>query len=113
MNSKLFSALMLSTAFAMSPLAQANDVSSVVVKYGDLDLNAAQGVSALYARITMAARAVCAPLNLSGDILSREMKPKYDACVANGTNDAVAKVNRIALTELASSKTKTIRVATR
>jgi UrcA family protein len=62
----------------------------VVVRFADLDLARAEGVAALYTRLSGAAREVCAPLE------SRELERarRFRACVADALATAVAEVDR-------------------
>jgi UrcA family protein len=71
-------------------------VASVAVAYGDLDLDSAAGVNALYRRLRAAAERVCDhPAGRSlADILA------YRACFGAALTDAVRDVNSEALTSL-------------
>jgi UrcA family protein len=70
------------------------DVPSVVVPFGDLDLSRSEGATVLYRRLRSAAETVCAPLDDRG--VARHMS--FKACVQSAISAAVAKVNRTALT---------------
>jgi UrcA family protein len=71
-----------------------SDVPSVTVSYSDLDLNARDGVTALYYRLRVAAGGVCTPFK-SSELL---LKQRYDQCRSTALGNAVAKVNNPALT---------------
>ena len=62
-----------------------SDVRSVVVKYGDLNLESAQGVATLHTRLRTAAKSVCAPLDTR--ILGLR-----DACVSDAIKRSIADV---------------------
>ena len=66
-----------------------SDVRKATVKFGDLDLSTRDGAAALYARIRLAAREVCAQ---SGDLWGRS-----DSCIHKAIADAVTKVNQATL----------------
>ena len=78
------------SAHAGSP----QNVPSVVVHFGDLDLSRSEGATVLYRRLTSAAETVCAPLDDRG--LARHMS--FKACVQSAISLAVAKVDRPVLT---------------
>ncbi len=59
MTRLIFSALALGAALASSAPAFAQDELSVPVKYGDLNLNAANGVQAFHKRLQAAVTEVC------------------------------------------------------
>jgi UrcA family protein len=60
------------------------------VRYADLDLAHIAGATALYTRLRVAVRRVCAPLE------SRELEraQHFHACIADALATAVAKVNQ-------------------
>ena len=66
---------------------------TLTVQFGDLNLNNAQGVAALYKRIKNAARNVCS--ELEGRTLSK--KRLYAECVDTALSTAIARVDRPAL----------------
>ena len=68
---------------------------SVVVKYGDLDLNRPADVTVLYHRITRAADRACGERELTGSYLAR---PSWTRCVAAAVDQAVSRLDRPALT---------------
>jgi UrcA family protein len=69
---------------------------SKTVTYGDLNLDSAQGASALYARLRHAAREVCSPLE------SKELslRSAWQTCVSNALTSAVTQVNKPNVTAL-------------
>jgi UrcA family protein len=77
-------------ALAASGMATAasRDVNSVVVRYGDLNLNSQAGVASLHKRILNAARSVCSPLETR--VLG--LRDAYDDCVAQALSNGVAAV---------------------
>ena len=68
---------------------------SKIVKFGDLDIQTAEGAKVLYHRIQVAAREVCAPM--VSDAIMREATP---GCLATAIDNAVKKVNAPYLTAL-------------
>jgi UrcA family protein len=91
------------TASAIASLALADQPQTTVVKYADLDVNHAEGAAVLYKRLLNAARTVCYPLS-SDRKLEMQTQARYEACITKAVNDAIAKVDRAALTEYAMSK---------
>ena len=79
---------------ALTGGAQAGDIPQVRVKYGDLNVNDAAGAAVLYRRIRTAATQVC---DLPG---TRDLArlQQVDACVARAVAEAVAAVDKPALT---------------
>jgi UrcA family protein len=76
---------------------------SVTVKYGDLNLNNAEGLKTLYARLARAARRVCsAP---SGHLLS-DVSYGVSDCRRNAIAAAVASVNNERLAALHRQRTE-------
>jgi UrcA family protein len=100
-----------SMAFA-STLYAANAPADAIahqttVQFADLNLDRAADVALLYQRISLAAEQVCRQRALNGaDVLS----PRYDQCVADTVDKAVASVNRASLTAL-SHERQPMRVA--
>jgi UrcA family protein len=93
------------TASAIEVVPRGADVT---VPYSDLDLNTTAGADILLKRINDAAAGVCNPIN-QGTSASLRAKKKRDACVAQLTSAAVAKVNRpllVAAHESAVKKSK-------
>jgi UrcA family protein len=112
---KTFTTLAAAVALTLSvlPGAQAAnpiDVPTTVVRFGDLDLNKAAGVTALYDRIQGAAHAVCAGLEPSlRDALSirANMKADYASCMEQAIDRAVTQINVPSLTAFVASKGRT------
>ena len=78
-------------ALAFSGLASASvpqELPSVVVKYGDLDLTAKPDVVRLHARIRNAAERVCSPL----DSRVLGLREQFDQCVTDAVRQSVAAV---------------------
>lgn len=65
-----------------------SDVPSVVVQYGDLNLNSKAGVAKLHARLKGAAQTVCDSLN--SRVLG--LREQYDRCVTDAISDGVKQV---------------------
>ena len=91
-------------ALALSGIAAAGsrDTSSVVVRYGDLNLNSQAGVSGLHKRLRNAAESVC------GDLHSRilGLNDAFDHCVADSLANGVASVGNANLSNFHASKGK-------
>jgi UrcA family protein len=68
--------------------AATQSLDSVVVRYGDLNLNSEAGVASLHKRIRNAAESVCSPYE--NRILG--LRDTYDECVAEAVNNGVAAV---------------------
>jgi UrcA family protein len=68
--------------------SNAADVTSVTVRYGDLDLSSPAGADALYRRIQAAGKQVC---GYSGATLLEQAA--WRSCYRNAVGDAVRKVN--------------------
>ena len=64
------------------------DIPSVVVKYGDLNLNSKAGIASLHARIRNAAETVCSPF----DSRVLGLREQYQTCVTDATSAGVATV---------------------
>ena len=86
--------LALSTAAFGPPALAGDNLPQRVVQYGDLNLENAKGVQALYRRLTSAARIVCAP----GVNLGHYQKAEVRACAKKAVQDAVRDVNNASLT---------------
>lgn len=80
---------------AQAPAAEPAGTHSVTVNYRDLNLSTIQGATALYQRLTRAARSVCDGPQ-TGVHAYQEWRGCYQAAMA----DAVAKVNSPLLTTL-------------
>ena len=68
--------------------ASRDTTSSVVVKYGDLDLGTKSGVATLHARLNHAAQQVCG----SVDTRQLDLREQFDHCVADAVSEAVRTV---------------------
>jgi len=78
-------------ALVLSGLATAGirqDVPSVVVKYGDLNLGTKAGIANLHSRIRNAAQYVCSPLD--NRVLG--LREQYERCVLDAVTESVAAV---------------------
>jgi UrcA family protein len=75
---------------------------SQVVRYDDLNLAQPRGVAILYARIHAAAEMVCGQAQRIG---SRLVSNAWKVCVAEAVDQAVAKVDRPALTAYHRART--------
>jgi len=90
--------LSIAVALATSGIASAGtrvDVGapSVVVRYGDLNLNSRAGVLTLHARLRSAAQDVCSPL----DSRVLGLLEQYESCVADAISQSVAAVGNDSL----------------
>lgn len=96
---KLFStfASIIVLGFATANVANADPQSaqSLTVQFGDLDLDKAQGVDALFKRIKNAAERVCLPVR--GQTLIE--KQQYSSCIDVALSTAVARVDRPVLSQ--------------
>ena len=98
---KTIKSLVSVAALAISGIAAAAspDTHSVVVRYGDLNLNSQAGVKSL----RNAAESVCSELNVS--VLS--LRDTYEQCVDQAVADGVAEVANPNLSNFHRSKGKT------
>jgi UrcA family protein len=98
-------------ALSVSGIAAAGsrDVKSVVVRYGDLDLDSQAGIASLHKRIRNAAESVCSPLETR--ILG--LRNAYDACVEDAAASGVAAVGNSRLTQLHASQGRGVMVASK
>jgi len=96
-------------ALALSGIATAGsrDPSSVVVRFGDLNLNSSAGVAKLHKRLRNAAESVCG--NLNSRLLG--LNDAYDACVADSLANGVAAVGNPDLTDFHAAKGKGVVIA--
>ena len=101
MSKRLVKLLPLAAALALGGLAHAGtradlsrDLPSVVVKFGDLDLNTKSGVASLHARLRSAAKQVCSPL----DSRVLGLREQFDVCVSEAVTNSVADVGNPNLT---------------
>lgn len=109
---KLIKTLVPVVALALSGLATAStknvdDARSVVVKYGDLNLDSRAGIARLHKRITHAAQSVCSPLETR--ILG--LRDAYAECVADAIADGVAAVDNANLTQFHANRGKHVVLA--
>ena len=93
--------------FATANVANADSQAprTLTVQFGDLNLNNAQGVDALYKRIKNAARNVCS--ELEGRTLSK--KRLYAECVDTALSTAVTRVDRPLLSQYLADRSATPR----
>ena len=91
-------------ALAVSGIAAAgsSDVNSVVVRYGDLNLNSQAGVKKLHKRIRNAAESVCS----DRDRHFLSLRDGYEQCVDDATARGVAEVANSNLTNFHRNKGK-------
>ena len=91
-------------ALAVSGVAAAapRGTDSVVVRFGDLDLNTQAGVVRLHERIRNAAESVCNTL----DTRILGLRDAYDECVKEAVSNGVAAVANPNLSNFHSSKGK-------
>ena len=93
-----FTSIVIMSTLALTRVADAApapDRPQAIVHFADLDLSRSQGVAVLYRRLRAAAETVCAPLD--GRDLARHMR--FKACAQSALSEAVAEVDRPALTE--------------
>ena len=91
MSSRFIKLLPVAAALALGGFAQASTVRqlpSVVVKYGDLDLNTVEGVTSLHARLNKAARQACSQL----DSRVLGLRDQYEFCVSSAVTKGVSDV---------------------
>ena len=101
----LFAALVTAAAgnaFAGSASPYSTEPLSVRVRYDDLDLSTQQGSKALYERISVAARKVCAPPD---DIRQLKAMSLSLQCMANAIDKAVSDVHSPQLAAVHASHT--------
>lgn len=102
---KLKQVLLPLAALALSGIATAgtpNDTASVVVKYGDLNLQSQAGIARLHKRISNAAESVCSQLDLP--FLS--VQAAYRECVAEAIEKGIAAVDNSNLSQFHAGKSK-------
>lgn len=91
MSNRFIKLLPVAALLAFSGIAAAstpNDLPSVVVKYGDLNLATKAGVKSLHSRLQRAAEQVCSPLD--SRILG--LRDVYERCVADAVAQSVEDV---------------------
>ena len=90
--------LPVAAALALGGLAhgstRSQQVPSVVVKYGDLNLNSVDGIAKLHARLRGASQEVCSALD--NRVLG--LREEYDRCVSDALIRGVADVRNEKLT---------------
>lgn len=91
-------------ALALSGLATAGttETNSVVVKFGDLNLDSQAGIASLHKRISNAAESVCDGLETR--ILS--LQAAYKECVANAVDGGVAAVDNVKLSQFHAARAR-------
>jgi UrcA family protein len=89
-----------SIAQAGTPLGVSFDQRSETVHFADLDTSRAQGAATLYQRIRSAASRVCHDLEPSRMLT---LTQPYASCLRTAIGNAVAEVNRPAVTAYASA----------
>jgi UrcA family protein len=91
-------------ALAFSGLATAGttELNSVVVRYGDLNLNSQAGIARLHKRISNAAESVCDQLETR--ILG--LQSAYKECVADAVEHGVAAVDNASLSQFHAAKSR-------
>lgn len=102
--------LMTVAALSVAGLATAaprGEANSVVVRYGDLNLNSQAGIAVLHKRIANAAKSVCGSL----DTRILGLRDAYDSCVSNAIASGVAQVGNPNLTQFHDTKGKNVVVA--
>jgi UrcA family protein len=106
---KTIKSLVSVAALVISGIAAAGspDDQSVVVRYGDLNLNSQAGVASLHKRIRNAAESVCSELN-NHVLVLRDM---YKQCVIEAVSNGVSQVANPNLSNFHRSKGKTPVVA--
>ena len=92
---------LISSFSAVCSAADATDVPTTIVKYGDLDVATSQGAATLYNRIRFASEGLCSPLNDHGDFRAAF---RWQKCVKQAIAGAVAKVNQPALSAVYATK---------
>ena len=101
---KSIKSLLSVAALAISGIAAAgsSDVNSVVVRYGDLNLNSQAGVKSLHKRIRNAAESVCSELD--NRVLG--LRDMYEQCVSEAVSSGVTQVANPNLSNFHRSKGK-------
>ncbi len=86
----------MAVAATVSVAAPADDVASVEVRYGELDLARSAGAEVFYRRLKNATREICGPVNARSAVLMR----KWTECYQGTLDTAVATANRPMITQL-------------
>lgn len=99
---KILKTLLPIAALSLSGLASAGttDANSVVVKFGDLNLDSQAGIARLHKRITNAAQSVCDGLETR--ILG--LQTAYKECVADAIENGVAAVDNAKLSQFHAAR---------
>jgi UrcA family protein len=97
-----FNAANASDGSAANVQSMTNQYLTYVVRFSDLDVSKIEGAKALYARLRIAAKVVCEPLE-SG---SSWGYARHNACMDKAIADAVAGVDRPLLSQYHQSRTK-------
>ena len=98
---KMIKTLLPLAALALSSFATAaSPTNSVVVKYGDLNLNSQAGIARLHKRISNAAESVCDQHETR--LLS--LQSAYKECVNLALSDGVAAVDNAGLSQFHANK---------
>jgi len=103
-------AIILATAalnLSVVSLAQASgsdEIPSVTVRFGDLDLTRSDGLSSLYTRLSQAAKSVCREMGPDSEKGLR-VHQRYQACLDQAVKGAVAKIDQPAFTDYVARKT--------
>jgi UrcA family protein len=97
---KTFKLLPLAIALAMNGIAAAGaradvEAPSVVVQYGDLNLNSKAGIVKLHSRLRSAAQNVCS--SLDSRVLG--LQDQYESCVSNAISKSVADIGNDSLSK--------------
>ena len=93
-------AVLAASSFVAAAADSDTTARSVVVRFADLDTAHVAGAAALYGRLRFAAESVCRELGLDP---AQKLQGTYDRCVRKAIGDAVAKVDRPALTTYAAA----------
>jgi UrcA family protein len=91
-------------ALALSGFASASttELNSVVVRYGDLNLNSQAGISRLHKRIRNAAESVCDQL----DTRILGLQSAFKECVSDAVDSGVAAVDNVNLSQFHATKAR-------
>jgi UrcA family protein len=91
-NNRIIKLLPVAAALALGGFAQGStrtqDIPSIVVRYGDLNLNSVEGISKLHARLRGASQEVCSALD--NRVLG--LREQYDRCVSDALKRGVEDV---------------------
>jgi UrcA family protein len=90
-----FNAANASTDGGSNVQSMTNQYLTYVVRFSDLDVSKIEGAKALYARLRLAAKLVCEPLESAGS----SGYARHSACMDKAVADAVASVDRPLLSQ--------------